>query len=117
MKPKTFRHCLSLLLACVLLVQAAFVVADWHVDLPVQHVQAVEMAYCEHHMVEAVAAMSDTTSLHHHHCCHAGNGSLFSTPSHGFVVPLSALTSPLPTFALEPYRDPHTDQLIRPPIA
>ena len=120
MRNITIRHLFSLLLACVLLAQAAVSAADWHVDLPAttpnsQSVHCAAMAVIQHHITHH-AGQQDSVGEHHHQCCHSTAGSV-AVPTSAVSLPLTQLGVVIPPFAFYPYRNPHADLLIRPPIA
>mgnify|MGYP006953969631 CR=1 FL=1 len=106
---------LSFLLVCVLLARLAVGVAGWHFDFPLaahEH-QSLHCATPEHHHA---AGEQDTASEHRHCCCHTHAGSV-AILGGNLALPKTEPTTLIPMFAADPYRNPLTKLLIRPPIA
>jgi len=117
MKRLTNHHLLSVLLACLLLAQMAVATVGWHIDFPHQHEQHEhEMAHHSVTFAEHDHVAQDGTVEHHHHCYH-GTTANVALPFASFSLPLTATTTFIPTAIIDPYRNPHADLLIRPPIA
>ena len=118
MKKPIIQRLLSFLLACVLLAQTAVGMADWHVDIPatVSSSQTVHCAAMEQHHVTHHVGQQDSVGEHHHQCCHTTASSV-AVPVNTLPVPQAKIAALLPLFSAEPYRNPHADLLIRPPIA
>ena len=118
MNRTTFRHCLSLLLACVLLVQAAFAVAEWHVELPTYHPHG-KVTYAIHCPTLSHPSSSSTEMVqgHHHHCYQCGSTVALQPNAHGVPSTVRFARIAFPGLDVNLYRNPHTDQWIRPPIA
>ncbi|OQX01247.1 MAG: hypothetical protein BWK73_46750 [Thiothrix lacustris] len=105
---------LSLLLACLLLAQVAVATVGWHIDFPHQHEH--EVAHHSVVLAEHDHVAQDGTVEHHHHCCHDTTANV-ALPFASFSLPLTETTTFIPTAIIDPYRAPHADLLIRPPIA
>ena len=118
MRKPTIHRLLSFLLACFLLAQTAVGMADWHVDIPatVSSSQTVHCAAMEQHHVTHHVGQQDSVGEHHHQCCHTTASSV-AVPTIALSLPRSKPGAVIPPFSSEPYRNPHTDILIRPPIA
>ena len=118
MRKPTIHRLLSFLLACVLLAQTAVGVAGWHVDFPpaAHEHQSLHCATLEQHHATHDAGGQDSVGEHHHQCCHTPAGNV-AVPVNTLPVPQAKIAALLPLFSAEPYRNPHADLLIRPPIA
>lgn len=121
MNKSPFHRLLSLLLACFLLGQAFTAMADWHIDVVhTKHdIHTAHLVNGGQHFVtwdghEHSGQSSDRE--HHQHCCHTATANI-ALPIAAVTLPLVASAVTTPMFTLEPYRDPHADLLIRPPIA
>lgn len=118
MRTPTIHRLLSLLLACVLLAQAAVAVAGWHIDFPpaTHHHTAEHCAAMQQHLDAHHTGEPATAGEHHHHCCHSSVSGA-AVPVAALLLPPTEPTTLIPAFAAEPYRNPLADLLIRPPIA
>ncbi|WP_028490116.1 hypothetical protein [Thiothrix lacustris] len=106
MKKPTIRCLLPFLLACVLLAQVAVGVAGWHIDVP-SVAQNSQVAHC-------ITLEPHTAGEHHHNCCHTTPGNV---PVASLALPQVESVKLISAFFTQSYRNPHTDLLIRPPIA
>lgn len=118
MKKIAIHRLLSFLLACVLLAQTAVGAAGWHVDFPpaVHEQQSLHCVTLEHHHATHHAGEQDGAGEHHHHCCHTPAGNV-AVQVASLALPSAESAALVSVFSIEAYRNPHTDLLIRPPIA